>query len=83
MKGADTVVFERLSPNGQTFRDITLRHLEDFATEGLRTLCCAVSVIPEDVYNEWKDTYHKGNITHYSGIVSEQLHIGTRNTFLY
>ncbi|KAJ6647684.1 Phospholipid-transporting ATPase IA [Pseudolycoriella hygida] len=58
-KGADTVVFERLSPNGQTFRDITLRHLEDFATEGLRTLCCAVSVIPEDVYNEWKDTYHK------------------------
>ncbi|XP_037051247.1 probable phospholipid-transporting ATPase IA isoform X4 [Bradysia coprophila] len=60
-KGADTVIFERLSPNGQTFRDITLRHLEDFATEGLRTLCCAVSVIPEDVYNEWKDTYHKAS----------------------
>lgn len=63
LKGADTVVYERLSPNGQTFRDITLRHLEDFATEGLRTLCLAVSVIPEDVYNEWKDTYHKGNIS--------------------
>lgn len=60
-KGADTVIYERLSPNGQSFRDITLRHLEDFATEGLRTLCCAVSVIPEDVYNEWKETYHKAS----------------------
>lgn len=60
-KGADTVIYERLSPNNQSFRDITLRHLEDFATEGLRTLCCAVSVIPEDVYNEWKETYHKAS----------------------
>lgn len=60
-KGADTVIFERLAQNGQVYRDITLRHLEDFATEGLRTLCCAVSVIPEEVYNEWKETYHKAS----------------------
>lgn len=60
-KGADTVIYERLSPNGQTFRDVTLRHLEDFATEGLRTLCCACAVIPEEVYAEWKETYHKAS----------------------
>lgn len=60
-KGADTVIYERLAPNGQAYRDITLRHLEDFATEGLRTLCCAVAVISEDVYAEWKETYYKAS----------------------
>lgn len=60
-KGADTVIYERLAQNGQAYRDITLRHLEDFATEGFRTLCCAVSVIPEDVYSEWKNTYYKAS----------------------
>lgn len=60
-KGADTVIYERLSPEGQTYRDITLRHLEQFAADGLRTLCCAQSVIPKDVYDEWKETYHKAS----------------------
>lgn len=60
-KGADTVIFERLSEQGQTYREVTLRYLEEFAGEGLRTLCCAVSVIPEDVYNEWRETYHKAS----------------------
>lgn len=60
-KGADTVIFERLSSSGQSSKDTTLRHLEEFATEGLRTLCCAVSIIPPDVYEDWKDTYHKAS----------------------
>lgn len=60
-KGADTVIFERLASNGQSFKDLTLRHLEEFATEGLRTLCCAVSIIPPDVYEDWKHTYHKAS----------------------
>ncbi|XP_067627473.1 probable phospholipid-transporting ATPase IA isoform X3 [Eurosta solidaginis] len=60
-KGADTVIYERLSPEGQMHRDTTLQHLEEFASEGLRTLCCAVSVIPAEVYNEWKETYHKAS----------------------
>ncbi|XP_055915903.1 probable phospholipid-transporting ATPase IA isoform X3 [Eupeodes corollae] len=60
-KGADTVIYERLSPDGQAYREVTLRHLEEFASEGLRTLCCAVSVIPDEVYNEWKETYNKAS----------------------
>ncbi|XP_049540344.1 probable phospholipid-transporting ATPase IA isoform X4 [Anopheles darlingi] len=60
-KGADTVIYERLAPNGVAYREATLSHLEEFATEGLRTLCCAVSVIPDDVYEDWKHTYHKAS----------------------
>jgi phospholipid-transporting ATPase len=60
-KGADTVIFERLAPHGQQYKDITLKHLEEFASEGLRTLCFAVVDIPDDVYDQWKDTYHKAS----------------------
>jgi phospholipid-transporting ATPase len=60
-KGADTVIFERLAPHGQHYKDITLKHLEDFANDGLRTLCFAVVDIPDDVYDQWKDTYHKAS----------------------
>lgn len=61
-KGADTVIYERLAQKGSAFRDLTLQHLEEFATEGLRTLCLAVTTIPPDVYAEWKDTYHKASL---------------------
>jgi phospholipid-transporting ATPase len=60
-KGADTVIFERLAPNGQAFKEITLKHLEEFATEGFRTLCFAVVDIPDDVYEQWRETYHKAS----------------------
>uniref|UniRef100_A0AAG5DM45 Phospholipid-transporting ATPase n=1 Tax=Anopheles atroparvus TaxID=41427 RepID=A0AAG5DM45_ANOAO len=60
-KGADTVIYERLAPDGVAYREATLAHLEEFATEGLRTLCCAVADIPDDVYEDWKHTYHKAS----------------------
>ncbi|XP_065355630.1 probable phospholipid-transporting ATPase IA isoform X1 [Calliphora vicina] len=60
-KGADSVIYERLAQEGQSFRDVTLSHLEEFAAEGLRTLCCAVSNIPDDVYKDWQATYHKAS----------------------
>lgn len=60
-KGADTMIFERLAPHGQQYKDITLKHLEEFASEGLRTLCFAVVDIPDDVYDQWKETYHKAS----------------------
>lgn len=61
-KGADSVIYERLTPintvevNGldqehiDDFREVTLEHLEAFASEGLRTLCFASAEIPENVY---------------------------------
>ncbi|XP_060651447.1 probable phospholipid-transporting ATPase IA isoform X3 [Drosophila nasuta] len=59
MKGADSVIYERLSSRNQAYRDATLQHLEEFASEGLRTLCLAVADIDPEVYEEWNQTYHK------------------------
>ncbi|KAK7045662.1 aminophospholipid translocase [Paramarasmius palmivorus] len=55
-KGADTVILERLSKN-QPYTEKTLAHLEDYATEGLRTLCLASRDIPEQEYKQWAAIY--------------------------
>lgn len=57
-KGADTVIYERLAQN-QAFAEPTLVHLEDYATEGLRTLCLAYRDVSEEEYQEWADVYDK------------------------
>nr|XP_012138292.1 PREDICTED: probable phospholipid-transporting ATPase IA isoform X4 [Megachile rotundata] len=73
-KGADSVIYERLSPpsvedndpeqtGSNDFRDVTLEHLEAFATEGLRTLCFAAADIPETLYQWWRETYHNATIS--------------------
>ncbi|XP_032597042.1 probable phospholipid-transporting ATPase IA isoform X3 [Drosophila grimshawi] len=61
-KGADTVIYERLSPRQQAYGEMTLQHLEEFASEGLRTLCLAVADIDDEVYEEWSSTYHKATV---------------------
>ncbi|ORX88782.1 phospholipid-translocating P-type ATPase [Basidiobolus meristosporus CBS 931.73] len=61
-KGADTVILERLGPNNP-FVDTTLAHLEDYASEGLRTLCIAVREIPEEEYRVWCNIYDKAATT--------------------
>lgn len=43
------VICERLG-DSQQFRDLTVRHLEEFAGEGLRTLCYAVADISPEFY---------------------------------
>lgn len=59
-KGADTVILERLAQNEpQPFVDATLRHLEDFAAEGLRTLCIALRIIGDDEYTQWATKYYE------------------------
>lgn len=45
-KGADNVIFDRLRPGvNDELREITGHHLDDFASEGLRTLTLAYKVI--------------------------------------
>ncbi|CAB3259907.1 unnamed protein product [Arctia plantaginis] len=61
-KGADSVIFPRLSGGGARYADATLAHLEHFASDGLRTLVFAVADIPDDVYKDWANTYHKASI---------------------
>ncbi|KAG1140735.1 hypothetical protein G6F38_008904 [Rhizopus arrhizus] len=61
-KGADTVILERLAENNP-FVENTLVHLEDFASEGLRTLCIAMREIPEEEYTRWSQIYDKAATT--------------------
>lgn len=58
-KGADTVIYERLDNTNPELKENLLQHLEQFATEGLRTLCCAVVELKLEDYEKWKDIYHK------------------------
>jgi len=55
IKGADSVILERLgeSKEQRQHYDITLQHLEEFAKDGLRTLCLAVATISQEQYEEW------------------------------
>ena len=39
--------------------------MQDFAADGLRTLCCAVKVIDEAYYNEWNEKYHEARYNIY------------------
>ncbi|VTJ66445.1 Hypothetical predicted protein [Marmota monax] len=60
-KGADNVIFERLSEDSE-YMEETLCHLEYFATEGLRTLCVAYADLSEDDYEEWLEVYKEASI---------------------
>ncbi|XP_053487070.1 probable phospholipid-transporting ATPase IA isoform X3 [Ictalurus furcatus] len=57
-KGADTVIYDRLADSSR-YKDITLKHLEQFATEGLRTLCFAVADISQSLYQQWQEVHHR------------------------
>ncbi|XP_038949933.1 phospholipid-transporting ATPase IB isoform X9 [Rattus norvegicus] len=60
-KGADNVIFERLSKDSK-YMEETLCHLEYFATEGLRTLCVAYADLSENEYEEWLKVYQEASI---------------------
>lgn len=61
-KGADTVILERLAKENPMV-DVTLQHLEDYATEGLRTLCLAMREVSEQEFQEWRQIFDKAATT--------------------
>jgi phospholipid-transporting ATPase len=61
-KGADTVILERLNDQNPHV-EVTLRHLEEYASEGLRTLCLAMREIPEHEFQEWYQIFDKAATT--------------------
>ncbi|SCV04284.1 LAMI_0H14884g1_1 [Lachancea mirantina] len=56
-KGADSVIYSRLKraakENDETLLEKTALHLEQYATEGLRTLCIAQRELSWPEYEEW------------------------------
>lgn len=61
-KGADTVIFERLNDQNPHV-EATSRHLEEYATEGLRTLCLAMREIPEQEFQQWLQIFEAASTT--------------------
>ena len=61
-KGADSIIYSRLSTkagaNNETLLEKTALHLEQYATEGLRTLCIAQKEISWSDYQRWNDKYN-------------------------
>ncbi|KAL6619602.1 hypothetical protein ACP70R_034741 [Stipagrostis hirtigluma subsp. patula] len=49
-KGADSVMFERLSSSDSAFRQVTQQHINEYADAGLRTLVLAYRQLKEDEY---------------------------------
>ena len=70
-KGADTVILERLGKDNPIV-EATLQHLEEYATEGLRTLCLAMREVPEDEFQQWWQIFEKASTT-VSGNRAEEL----------
>ena len=52
-KGADSVIFPRLRRNAVDYEEATLRHLESFAADGLRTLVIATTRLADDTFEQW------------------------------
>ncbi|PVU87015.1 hypothetical protein BB560_006568 [Smittium megazygosporum] len=62
-KGADTVILERLKSGDPEAVETAVAHMEEFANEGLRTLCLSMRVIPEEEYQKWSSIYQKAATT--------------------
>lgn len=58
-KGADNVIYDRLSQNQHDMKQRTQEHLNKFAGEGLRTLVLAERNISEQLYERWKKRYNE------------------------
>ncbi|GAB4849200.1 Probable phospholipid-transporting ATPase 8 [Ancistrocladus abbreviatus] len=56
-KGADSVMFERLSKDDQEFEAETKDHINRYAEAGLRTLVVAYRDLLEEEYSVWEDEF--------------------------
>jgi phospholipid-transporting ATPase len=53
-KGADSLIMNRLREDtSNLLREATMQHLDKFASDGLRTLCCGFKEIDPDYIAEW------------------------------
>ncbi|KAK6322874.1 hypothetical protein J4Q44_G00076660 [Coregonus suidteri] len=60
-KGADTVIYERLSPNSR-YKEVTQTALDIFANETLRTLCLCYKDISEQEFDAWAKKHKAASV---------------------
>lgn len=60
-KGADSIIYSRLLKTNQDpkLSEKTALHLEEYATEGLRTLCIAQRELTWDTYEKWNKKHEE------------------------
>ncbi|CAN6989459.1 unnamed protein product [Brassica oleracea var. botrytis] len=58
-KGADSIIFERLSKKGKDYLGATTKHLNEYGEAGLRTLALGYRKLDEAEYSEWNSEFHK------------------------
>ncbi|KAF7819576.1 putative phospholipid-transporting ATPase 8 isoform X1 [Senna tora] len=58
-KGADSVMFERLSQDGRQFEAETKEHIKRYAEAGLRTLIVTYRELVEEEYKCWEEEFLK------------------------
>ncbi|KAL4386048.1 hypothetical protein GQ457_09G004470 [Hibiscus cannabinus] len=62
-KGADSIIFDRLSDNGRTYKQETALHLSSYAEDGLRTLAFAYREIEAAEYESWNTKFSQAKAT--------------------
>ena len=62
-KGADTVIVERLAKGDNPHTEATLQHLEEYAAEGLRTLCLSMREVSDQEFQEWYQIFNQAATT--------------------
>lgn len=55
----DDMVDENIAVDDHEVFERCFQHLDDFASEGLRTLLYAYRYVPEEDYSQWKSIYHE------------------------
>ncbi|XP_021638647.2 phospholipid-transporting ATPase 6 isoform X2 [Hevea brasiliensis] len=58
-KGADSIIFDRLSKKGRMYEETTAKHLNEYGEAGLRTLALAYKKLDESEYNTWNNEFMK------------------------
>ncbi|KAG6727632.1 hypothetical protein I3842_02G135000 [Carya illinoinensis] len=58
-KGADSIIFDRLSKNGRMYEAATTKHLTEYGEAGLRTLALAYRKLEESEYATWNNEFQK------------------------
>eukprot|EP00879_Flechtneria_rotunda_P010836 GHRR01011325.1.p1 GENE.GHRR01011325.1~~GHRR01011325.1.p1 ORF type:complete len:1369 (+),score=416.83 GHRR01011325.1:1346-5452(+) len=65
-KGADTVIYERLDRKhkvNEELKEVTLQHMEEFGSAGLRTLCLAYTELDPRFYDEWNEQFIEAKLS--------------------
>ena len=56
-KGADSIILPRLKPGQEEIKAHTLKYIEEYANEGLRTLLLVQKEVDSDFYLDWNRKY--------------------------